>query len=132
MSLEAWKEAYYPIEAYEAAFSPDREQVQHCLQKWRGLLPQTLDAHGISVFRPDAYAVRLKDDDSDSTFRIDLSTCALCLNHNNEPECETCPIVKATGDTCISAFKEFRGGRDPRSMIAVLERTLEHVTEAPQ
>ena len=38
MSIESWKEEFYPISAYEVAQNDDDlGMVNHCLQKWEGL-----------------------------------------------------------------------------------------------
>ena len=84
MSLDTWKEEFYPT----AAFRCSREDaLEHTLLKWTGLLPRNRKKHGCSL-RSQAIC------DDDDFLDIDASTCALCQYHRGSVAslCDGCPL----------------------------------------
>lgn len=110
MSRESWLKEFYPVEAKDVA---KESAAAHSLQKWRGLTGEALEKHG--VYSPPA-------SDYDSS-------CALCQVH---PSCDTCPIVKMTGNSCVvkvggewTPWGHWVFIKDPRPMINLLEKVVE-------
>lgn len=97
MSIETWKEEFYPHRADSA--EAHEQAVDHSLQKWTGLRPENLERHGLVQFGSDLFDVQ----DSDRLhyrFIIDSETCALCsvyLEKGARIKCKTCPLYKARG-----------------------------------
>jgi len=128
MSLESWKQLYYPITAEEAAKLSSREIIQHSLTKWIGLRKTNLDRHGVwkSV-------VCLLTDGSDTPkLSITGSTCSLCARYYDpsadEPaSCASCTLAQLgkSGTDCFKEYIHWRDTADPEPMIALLERALQ-------
>jgi len=133
MSIESWKEEFYPVSARECA--PD-EEIEHSLKKWKGLLIENVNKHGLVYSFGD-----LKEVESPVIFPIDNTTCALCVKYHTrydeeeEESCKECPIVIATGVVCYDAASPYRGStpwfewignHNPKPMIKMLEDTLEY------
>lgn len=124
MSLESWKQLYYPITAEEAAKLSPREVIQHSLTKWRGLQPEVLAKHGLSY---DFSSI------TDSTYGLLITgqSCSLCEKHydysKDEPDsCSSCPLAQlGTGRfDCFIEYRHWRDTRDPEPMILLLEKAL--------
>lgn len=136
MSLETWKEEFYPIEADKSVGS-QLEAVEHSLRKWRGLDADTLKRHGLR----QAYN-GLKED-GEPHFFIDYTSCALCLLVNAVNDgCDKCPLFKARGgfpcDELMmdedenlledsSPYVTWTRFNDPAHMLEWLEKTREFV-----
>ena len=110
MSRESWIVEFYPVDAKD---TNPRDAATHSLQKWRGLTREALTKHGIDQ----------------SPFDVDGDTCALCQVHE---ECDTCPIVKMTGNVCVvkvggewTPWGHWVLAEDPRPMIKLLEEVVE-------
>ena len=125
MSLESWKQVYYPITAEEAAKLSPREIIQHSLTKWRGLRPEVLAEHGLRL------ELCLVTDGID-VLAITGQSCSLCEKHydysKDEPDaCLSCPLAQlgASGTDCFTEYRHWRDTRDPEPMILLLEKALQ-------
>lgn len=117
MSLQTWKDEFYPVPASEP-MGEHKAQIEHSLRKWRGATKENTEKHG--VFYEDHTIF----DETDSTgkFMFGSESCSLCLNN----ECHECPIVLSGRFGCNYSYSEYRmSGCDPTPMIAVLENLLE-------
>lgn len=123
MTVKSWKAEFLPIPAKKVA---KKKAVEHSAQKWRGVLPENLERHGLSKegrhlvgesdrekflkwmrgeirARPAIEGVPLND-----------ITCALCVHYFKDNEelvtdddedtsakdCPECPIVKNGHHPC--------------------------------
>lgn len=125
MSLESWKQLYYPITAEEAAKLSPHGIIEHSLIKWRGLRPETLAEHGLWF----SYSSL-----TDGTYVLPITgqSCSLCEKHydysKDEPDsCSSCPLAQlgASGTDCFTEYRHWRDTRDPEPMIALLEKALQ-------
>lgn len=141
MSLESWKEEFYPIEAEHEKADP----VGHSLRKWQGLRKENLEKHGVVI---DCERLLIDTEDSGGKgFRVGADSCALCEIHYNSDEpiyyhgdeddeddednCGRCPLKVARGGvSCdmpregekLSPWTHFVRLEDPEPMIVWLER----------
>jgi hypothetical protein len=152
MSIESWRNEFYPIDAAYLvdvldnepqpdldATSIDIKLIEHSLLKWKGALKENLERHESSysrgvVFHPGDCLV------------FDSSTCALCQKYTadreqeEDPRCTlksgiACPIVRmqeypCDGDEGVrnEEFSTYCDAKDsPEPMIELLEKTLEFV-----
>jgi len=129
MSLESWKQLYYPISADKAAELSPVEVIQHSLTKWRGLRTAVLDEHGVWV---DGL-VLLTDGTNAPKFQTTGLTCSLCAkyyDHSADDEviaCSSCPLAQlgASGTDCFTEYRHWRTTHDPEPMIQLLEKALQ-------
>jgi len=47
MSFKSWCEEFYDEVTVDSC-KTELEAVEHCLQKWRGILPQNIDKHKVN------------------------------------------------------------------------------------
>lgn len=125
MSLETWKQEFYPINAREV--SKD-DAIQHSLTKWRGLRPEALARHGV-VMKGKSVAEAGNEERSLDAIFIDAHTCALCHHYEGAyGECLECPLFNHLGERCdeyeASPYKRFSLYNNPEPMIKALEATL--------
>lgn len=129
MSLQEWKEKYYPVSAEEAAEEGTLNAIVHSLNKWGGVEWEVLYEHGLEIrhcelFREETRVGRC--------FNLDSSTCALCkLAYNQWAEntdvsgkCGDCPIFKSTGRNCEAEWYIAYNECNPEPMINLLKQTL--------
>lgn len=134
MSLESWKEEFYPEEAVEAAKRGDSAAVEHSLRKWMGLSPANLEKHGMVASK--AWSHIVEQENYERVFRTHAGTCALCELHAPYG-CEDCPLTKARGVTCgdkledevRSPWSEWTHNRNPEPMIHWLTLAKEQVND---
>lgn len=132
MSLESWKEEFYPVEASKCS---REEALNHSLLKWSGLKKENLDKHGLTFLMGDILYGDLR---TGQLFQIDASTCALCYHHRCENEdeelCATCPLSIARGgascdrflpDEHRTPFGRWCGKADPIPMLEVMAAAKE-------
>ncbi len=111
MSLETWKEEFYPIPADEV---PESQALTHSLRKWEGLRKENLEKHGVGA--TGGYVDEMS---------IDSSTCALCHHHIDSVRCATCPLVKLTmGGNCDSEYVWWNHAGDPEPMIELIKNAI--------
>lgn len=142
MSLETFKEEFYPIDASQGDIMSDLEATEACLLKWTGLLSENLKKHDVELdWAGDVIGLN----DSDGSFGkiwITGETCHLCelayrnacnaCSHSGNSKCNYCPIVKHFGVNCDAEYREYRKvdssknpPHDPRKMIELLKKTLD-------
>lgn len=105
MSVESWKEEFYPVDAEDAA-SSDSEALAHSIKKWEGLTEESLRKHGLK----------------EVPINMGSNTCALCVRHIEE-ECMDCPIVRREHLRCGyigSVYAHYLVNRDPQPTINLL------------
>lgn len=140
MSLETWKQQFYP----ESAAHPktDLGRTVHSLRKWIGLRTEHLDYHGLEV---TPWGTLREGSEGPDGFRVDTSTCALCVRYVDEdptPDvddmdelgsgCVTCPLAETLGRACDARGAPYRAWpnhRDPEPMIAALRETAKRLEE---
>jgi len=91
MSLQSWKDEFYPTTADEATMD---NAIDHCILKWEGLRKENLDKHEIDKRTYGSIG------DNTFTMQIDGSTCALCKVYMDEDsdDCGDCPLFLARGE----------------------------------
>ena len=135
MSLDTWKQEFYPVPASEV----ENDQVaatEHSLRKWRGLTTENLTRHDLACTPPEIYDAN--PGKTHDYFCFGEYTCALCRHYfkspdDDTPTCVTCPLYETLqGHTCDYDGQPYsvwiRTG-DPQPMITALEETLEHLTK---
>lgn len=90
MSLETWKEEFYPI---DAEYVSEEDAVEHSLRKWIGLRAGNLAKHNL-----DHHGKRIFDTNG-AYIWISESSCALCIHYINEM-CDNCPLAALLGHPC--------------------------------
>lgn len=130
MSLQTWKEEFYPIPADKVE---EKDAVQHSLTKWKGLLPENLKKH--EVFRIELCSsptiVDQYTDISEISVGLPVTSksCSLCELYfatKAAPGCTHCPIKVSSGESCNKEYWTYREEGNPTPMIELLERTLLH------
>lgn len=125
MSLQTWKEEFYPTEAGspEAQASP----IEHSLIKWKGLTKENLDKHAVK--KTEGY-IWIGDDNN--SLCIDSDSCSLCLKarsirslKQSSLMCEECEIHKNLNEECDIEYATWCRTGDPTTMISLLTRTLD-------
>ncbi len=126
MSLESWKQLYYPITAEKAAKLSPHGIIKHSLTKWRGLRPEVLAEHELRI-----EFSWIKDKTADN-LPITGQSCSLCEKHydyskDESDSCSSCPLAQlgASGTDCFTEYRHWRDTRDPEPMIALLEKALQ-------
>lgn len=122
MTIKTWKEEFYPVDASEV--STKRGAILHSIRKWKGLLPENLERHGI---RHGDIPYNIVDKFGE-TFDIDIESCALCTLYYDYDNCVRCPLAHTLGKRCddgrTSPFNTWIRRGVPESMIMALEKTL--------
>jgi len=131
MSLQTWQEEFY--KKHPSKRMTTKQAIEHSIQKWIGLRKTNLKAH--QIYREDA---KLVDDNSESWFFVDTTTCALCqkffylrdwVNENDEVNCPKCPLRGVLGNECDynykSPYRIWRTSGNPEPMIRALKTALE-------
>lgn len=137
MSIQTWKDEFYPVDQSEIGRS-SKDAIDHSLLKWNGLTRDNLKKHNVRLLRPmmiltdsDANLVDVK---SPEVFRVDQSTCVLC--RINEHHCCTCPLYIAIGHQVCTLdqdtrnrgpYQLFRDIGDATRMIKALEEARSYL-----
>lgn len=135
MSLQSWKEEFYPEDAADvAARGDERECIAHSLRKWEGLKAENLGWHGVK------FHMWGLEDEGWCVLPIESSTCALCLLHDNEsgaldPDyCGRCALYLVRGYTACDGARHDEATSpwhlrtyEPERMIWWLQRAIEYV-----
>ena len=140
MSLQTWKEEFYPVPA-ETVQQDDA--LAHAVQKWQGMKLENLAKHGVAFDAWGDVTDARDDPTADEThfFKANSETCALCQHYHgfsnadeNESHCPTCPLAIARGGvSCDSTMDEedtspwhdFLYDGKPSNMIYWLEKATE-------
>jgi len=93
MSIQSWKEEFYPVEAKDV---PKEQAIQHSIRKFEGLREENLEKHGVL----DDHFVICNFGIGD--FTLGCSSCALCLlylakSQYVEEKCQVCPLFQVRG-----------------------------------
>lgn len=131
MSIESWKEEYYPLPAEELLVEPSSTTsaicaIKHSLHKWEGLRSDALAKHGLRVEQRGMFDIH----SGKCLFTIDNSSCTLCLNFT----CIECPLAitrggvacdhRWNGPQTLNVWEVFIEKSDPEPMIVDLAYTL--------
>lgn len=128
MTIESWKQEFYPV---EAGACPEGQEIQHSLLKWTGLKPENLKKHDMDALG-NAIEEVVNGDYTMKVFSVDASTCALCQAHSVRDEdddefpCSECPLSKlgANGVDCNTEYEAFTQGDNPDPMLEILNKAL--------
>ena len=130
MSLQGWKDRFYPTSAVENISTP-LEAAEHSLQKWSGL--EHLEEYGLLRVR----RIILDHKHARESFMFNDMTCSLCrysvrnTTKGEDDYCKACPLSKFLGEKassvphnhCVSEYDAFLDGKfEP--MINVLSELV--------
>lgn len=128
MSVKSWRKEFYPLAASKCS---KKNAAAHSLRKWRGTLPDALKRHDVVWMHS---AVESKN--SRVFLDFDYFSCALCHNffldiNGVKDGCNSCPIVKATGNNCADIYTAVERAKTKSvsirarwAMVKLLERTV--------
>jgi len=89
MSLETWKQQFYPT---DAEFVPVERMARAAYRKWRGCTPYALAKHDVTFW------------DIASEMLLSDRSCTFCLNYYDWPRdgvfCPDCPLTQL-GANCL-------------------------------
>lgn len=127
MTIKSWTNEYYPVTSDDCL---EGSQFAHSKLKWKGLRPEHLKRHELTIDHHDNLVNQ--DPDDPATFVISGATCALCVQAytkwaderyvGDKLYCEFCQIFLLTGHTCHDEFSKWVTDHDPEPMIALLSR----------
>jgi hypothetical protein len=140
MSLKTWQERFYPVDASDPSLDTTFKKIEHSIEKWCGLKPENLSAHGLKMAGRDI----MPREDGDDVFNLPRfevvsgATCALCEafydakgdgdEGNMITECFDCPLFKQ-GNGCEatrnSPYWQSRESGDPSAILKALEEARE-------
>ncbi len=128
MSIETWKNEFYPVSARQAAGST-LKALEHSLRKWEGLRKMNLKKHGLISMHCSA---EIFEKDSSAHFNITTTTCALCERFFASPShrescCKGCPLSirkGAFGCGKDSAYDMWTLTGNPTRMINKLRKAI--------
>lgn len=129
----SWLREYYPLTVSELVKNrvTSRDMVEHSLRKWKGLTPEVLDQHQLSIF-DKVYEKVLVDESMYPVLSISDASCVLChqfvyFDHKDNMKCEDCPLHRVLGHRCDdernNVYKKSLLGSS--EMIEALEKALE-------
>lgn len=133
MSLESWKNEFYPVTAIAiASEGNDLDLIKHSILKWEGMRLPNLLEHGLQIDSGSD----IEDPATLSHLYIDTDSCALCQRYYDYGSCVQCPIVKVTGKRCTegepSPYETWGMDNNPEPMVELLKEVLaEYETSAP-
>lgn len=130
MSLQSWRDEFYPTEAVDC---PANEAIAHSLRKWIGLRVENRRRHEVRCDEATSHLV-----DGAARFPVNSTTCALCASHYDDSAddapCAGCPLaVSRDGYSCDTKANDERQSpwaawfdhENPEPMIAALEKALQ-------
>lgn len=149
MSMESWKEEFYPATAeemkdrFDSRGATAADLIKHCIQKWIGARSSNLARHGLSKVSDDSF---LAEDEAkaeeEECFDFDNGSCALCAAYQSQSvmyhPCKRCPLyVSRDHVSCtnksdrenVSPYDDFIDNNDPEPMIEALEDALAWVNQ---
>ncbi len=139
MSLQSWKNEFYPTKASSYLDSPWKDAIDHSLKKWEGLTKNSIDKHNLLL----SNGVLIDKEDQTNRMHLSFSNCALCLKSENElyndpemdfhsdPICKKCPIYLISETNCEFQFDTFKERNDPLPMLSLLMRIQEDYKNNP-
>lgn len=136
MTIKTWKAEFYPIDASKCSAE---NALAHSLQKWRGLLPENREKHGLST--GGTFIRELTGRKAYLGYFMGSDTCALCSVFYEKRQtfgCSTCPLAKSRdGVPCDKWSRKhdgedadslwYRSLHDPECMVVALENTAVYV-----
>jgi hypothetical protein len=115
MSLQTWKEEFYPIPASECR---KEDAVKHSLRKWIGLKKENLKKHGLRHLGGSWIS---EVENNENGIVTSSPSCALCTLFVCGPESGIrCPILGFSGRTCDDQYQCFTVDKHPECMIKLL------------
>lgn len=131
MSLQTWKDEFYPVEAKEAT-QDDKTALLHSIKKWTGLLPENMKKHDVKY--SESIKTDLIDNEPFAYFGVDAYSCALCCRHVlPKGSCDKCPLARHLGERCdntdISPYQIYNATQNPEPMLQALLDTLKEFEE---
>lgn len=126
MSLQSWKEEFYPVDASEVK---KEDALAHSLKKWIGLRYENLERHNVA--RHGSYL-----EDGEYSFMVTADSCALCAHYlTPKPgvfRCGACPLAEAIGASCDqelvvgipAPYFAFTRHGNPEPMIMHIEHAI--------
>lgn len=120
MSINTWKQEFYPTPAKALKDAPLEEALDHCIQKWVGLRPTNLTKHNLVAtqlggsVRPVTGVVE--------HMVASATYCALCVKFYKNG-CNGCPLNKggpSKEEGCYDQWQSFAFSGNPEKMIRVL------------
>lgn len=146
MSLETWKEEFYPIPANENM--EDMEALLNAKRKWEGMRKENLEKHECNVKTG-------RINYNAEFFCIGAGSCALCLKYSPEYEetlnkyvCDQCPIYlsrdeiscdnlsqeeidlqKYSDNEIHSPWHEFTNNNNPELMLQAIDIAIEYLSK---
>lgn len=132
MSLETWKQEFYPVTAAKCAKGAT-EAILHSIKKWEGLTPENLEKHGVtaaawSIDGFNAKGARVSE-------MIGSDSCALCKQfYKKGGACRSCPLCAVRGDVgCdsergdekVSPWAAWTDELDPQPMLMWLRKAAD-------
>ncbi len=101
MSLETWKQEFYPIpaETFNNGNYSQEEIFEHSIQKWTGLLSENIAKHGVhldnSYFGSWMVVGDDYDDKTGNRVPITSESCSCCAAYyTSDSECDNCPLYE--------------------------------------
>lgn len=133
MSIETWKEEFYPITVREFTLQSRStlELLEHALKKWKGLTEENRKKHHVQK-APNSRCLR----GTDADFPLHSESCSLCRFYSEHHAiCSRCPLYNVRGVSCddvpqdsdnelLSPWNEFLIRSNPQPMIALLEEAI--------
>lgn len=130
MSLQSWKDEFYPVDAEELINDCPTlsEAIQHSLTKWIGLRKDNLTRHDVVLYTSPLYVI----ESLDGNLAVDGDTCLLCLRYRYQ--CVNCILFMVLGgNSCCSdrnsPYQAFTYDSNPEPMIEALQKTLEYLKD---
>lgn len=112
MTDSTWAREFYPIAAVHMLKSSDKECLEHSLRKWVGLRDVNLTKH--LVKKPHFPSAQ---------------SCALCVKHLTDGNCNSCPICKIRDNLDCGdpegPYQHYQDTQDPEPMIELLTLALD-------
>jgi hypothetical protein len=108
MSIESWKEEFYPVTAREIVeHGTEKKLIEHSIRKWNGLTKENLEKHQLTK---KLFSI---SDNKGGYFSADGGSCALCQKYDDN--CLGCPLEKVRGNIACSDETEDEDRANSRS-----------------
>lgn len=136
MSIETWKQEFYPVSAKEVE---KEKAAEHSFRKWEGARKENLEKHGLERATTTTSSIRCVGDHLGDRFYFDGVSCSLCVHFYKQGDgwddgCENCPLcivrggVPCTGTAegeRVSPYDKFVSTSNPEPMISALKLAVE-------
>lgn len=92
MSLQTWRNEFYPITAHACVRRDKTKALDHSLRKWEGVRPKNLKRHGVVLRNSDLICKKTGE-----LMRFSARNCSLCVAHlrtkKGVSSCNQCPLA---------------------------------------